>query len=430
MDIPNNKILLPKQELPRSWFNVLPELPEPLEPYLGPDGQPLSPSVLEVIFPPSLIEQELSPVIEHPIAEPILKALALWRPTPMVRAYRLEKALGVKSRLYFKDESVSPSGSHKSNTALAQAYFNSQAGIKRLTTETGAGQWGTALAIAAREFGLRVRVFMVRVSLKQKPYRKTIMNLMGAEVLPSPSEATISGRAALAANPETLGTLGLAISEAVEEAANQSDTNYALGSVLNHVILHQTIIGLEVQKQLKLAGETPDYLIACHGGGSNFGGLVAPFVPNLKNGEPIKCVAVEPQSCPTLTKGQYRYDKGDAAGLTPSMPMYTLGTDFQPPAIHAGGLRYHGSSPIISSLLKSKLIQAAAVSADDVFKFAQIFAGSEYIIPAPESAHALAYSCLKALELEQEGKSSTIVFTLSGHGLMDLSAYETSLNGK
>jgi pyridoxal-phosphate dependent TrpB-like enzyme len=424
MTIEDNRILLPKSELPTSWYNVLPDLPEPLGPYLGPDRQPVKPSDLAAIFPPDLIEQEVSPRTVHAIPEPVLEALAIWRPTPLVRARRLERALGVKSRIYFKDESVSPSGSHKSNTAMAQAYFNRKAGVTRLTTETGAGQWGTALAIAARHFGIDVRVFMVKVSLAQKPYRKVIMNMMGAEVFPSPSEVTKAGREALAKDPGSLGTLGLAISEAVEEAVGRPDTNYVLGSVLNHVILHQTVIGQEVQKQLAAAGEKPDFLIACHGGGSNFGGLVAPFVPSLKAGERITAIAAEPASCPTLTKGEFTYDAGDTAGFTPLMPMYSLGTAFQPPAIHAGGLRYHGAAPIVSSLLKSGLIQAQAVSAEDVFKFAKTLAWSEYVIPAPESAHALAVTCLKALELEREGRSACLVFTLSGHGLLDLSAYD------
>ncbi|MDR2443819.1 MAG: TrpB-like pyridoxal phosphate-dependent enzyme [Deltaproteobacteria bacterium] len=426
MTIEENRILLPKSELPASWYNVLPELPEPLGPYLGADQKPVEPSALAAIFPKALIEQEMSNQSIHPIPAPVLEALALWRPTPLIRAKRLEKALGVKSRIYFKDESVSPSGSHKSNTAMAQAYYNRQEGITRLTTETGAGQWGTALAIAAKHFGIDVRVFMVKISLTQKPYRKVIMNMMGAEVFPSPSEVTKAGRDALAKDPQALGTLGLAISEAVEEAASRPDTNYVLGSVLNHVILHQTVIGQEVQKQLALAGEKPDYLIACHGGGSNFGGLVAPYVPMIKSGEKITAIAAEPISCPTLTAGKFTYDAGDTAGFTPLMPMYSLGTDFQPPAIHAGGLRYHGASPIVSSLLKSGVIKAQAVTAEQVFKFAKLLANSEYIIAAPESAHALAVTCLKALELESLGQSACLVFTLSGHGLLDLSAYESA----
>ncbi|MDR1486907.1 MAG: TrpB-like pyridoxal phosphate-dependent enzyme [Deltaproteobacteria bacterium] len=427
MPLQEYKIYLPKNEIPTSWYNILPDLPEPLGPYLTPDRLPVAPSALAGIFPQSLIEQELSDERDHKIPEEVLEALAIWRPTPLVRAVRLEKALGVKSRIYYKDESVSPSGSHKSNTAMAQAYYNKQAGIKRLTTETGAGQWGTALSIATKHFGLDVRVFMVKVSLEQKPYRKVIMNLMGAEVFPSPSTVTKVGREALNKDPDTLGTLGLAISEAVEEAASRKDTNYVLGSVLNHVLLHQTVIGLEVKKQLAIAGEKPDYLIACHGGGSNFGGLVTPFIPQILAGDKVKALAAEPESCPTLTKGSFTYDAGDTAGFTPLMPMYSLGTDFKPPAIHAGGLRYHGASPIVSALLKSKLIDATAVSSESVFEFAKLFANSEYVIPAPESAHALAATCLKALELEKLGKPGCLVFTLSGHGLMDLAAYQLNI---
>ncbi|MDR1309348.1 MAG: TrpB-like pyridoxal phosphate-dependent enzyme [Deltaproteobacteria bacterium] len=419
-----NKIILPKSELPTTWYNVLPDLPEPMGPYMTPGGQPVSPSDLAGIFPQALIDQEVSTERIHSIPEPVLEALSIWRPTPLVRARRLEQALGVSSRIYYKDESVSPSGSHKSNTAMAQAFFNRQAGITRLTTETGAGQWGTALAIAAKQFGITARVYMVKVSLEQKPYRKVIMNLMGAEVLPSPSQETQAGRKALEENPKALGTLGLAISEAIEEAASRPDTNYVLGSVLNHVILHQTVIGQEVKKQLAIAGEKPDFLIACHGGGSNFGGLVSPYVTDILSGQKIRAIAVEPESCPSLTAGEFRYDAGDSAGFTPLMPMYTLGTSFQPPAIHAGGLRYHGSSPIVSALLKSKVIEAAAVSAADCFRFAQMLAWSEYVIPAPESSHALALTCLKALELESTGKPGCLVFTLSGHGLLDLAAYQ------
>ncbi|MDR0354595.1 MAG: TrpB-like pyridoxal phosphate-dependent enzyme [Deltaproteobacteria bacterium] len=426
MSLFENKILLPKSELPKFWYNVLPDLPEPMGPYLNADRKPVSPSDLSAIFPQILIEQEVSDQRLHQIPDPVRDALSIWRPTPLVRAKRLENALGVSSRIYFKDESVSPSGSHKSNTAMAQAYFNKEAGITRLTTETGAGQWGTALAIAAKQFGIQARVFMVKISLEQKPYRKILMNFMGAEVLASPSSITEAGRKALKENPEAMGTLGLAISEAVEEAVSRPDTNYVLGSVLNHVILHQTVIGQEVKKQLALIGEKPDYLIACHGGGSNFGGLVAPYVEDILGGkDKITAIAVEPESCPTLTGGKFTYDVGDTAGFTPLMPMYSLGADFQPPAIHAGGLRYHGASPIVSSLLKSKVIEATAVSAADCFKYAQLLYRSELIVPAPESAHALAQTCLTALELEKQGRPGCLVFTLSGHGLLDLAAYQT-----
>ncbi|MDR1312546.1 MAG: TrpB-like pyridoxal phosphate-dependent enzyme [Deltaproteobacteria bacterium] len=421
-------VTLPKAEIPRSWYNVLPDLPEPLEPYLTPDGQPVKPEMLAPIFPEALIEQELSPKPRFDIPEPVLETLARWRPTPLTRAAGLEKALGVRSRIWFKNESVSPSGSHKSNTAMAQAYYNKAAGIKRLATETGAGQWGTALSIAGQAFDLNVRVYMVRISLEQKPGRKTVMNLMGAEVLSSPSDLTEAGRKAKAENPGTLGTLGLAISEAVEDAASRPDTNYSLGSVLNHVLLHQTIIGQELKKQFKAGGIKPDYLVACHGGGSNFGGMAVPFVPEIKDGAKISLIAAEPESCPSLTRGKFAHDFGDAAGLTPMLPMYTLGKDFQPPAIHAGGLRYHGASPIVSALVKSGMVKPEAIGGPELFRYASLFARTEFIVPAPESAHALAAACMKALELEQAGKPGDIVFVLSGHGLLDLSAYEDFIN--
>lgn len=416
-----------KVEVPQAWYNVLVDLPTPIGAYLSPrDRTPIHPDSMRTIFPDSLLEQEFGDRRFYQIPEPVRQALALWRPTPLTRAAALEKALGVKSRIYFKNESVSPSGSHKSNSATVQAYFNKKAGLSRLTTETGAGQWGTALAMACRHFGLDLRVFMVRVSYEQKPYRKIIMNLMDAEVFPSPSPLTKVGREALARDPETSGTLGLAISEAVEEATQRDDTNYALGSVLNHVILHQTVIGLETIQQLESYGEKADYLIACHGGGSNFGGLVAPFVPDLLQGRGPKVIAVEPSSCPTLTKGQMTYDYGDTAGLTPLMPMYSLGVDFQPPAIHAGGLRYHGASPITSALLSEKLIEAQALDTNVIYQYARLFAQTQNIIPAPESSHAVASACMTALELDkQRCQPGTIVFCLSGHGLMDLQAYDS-----
>jgi pyridoxal-phosphate dependent TrpB-like enzyme len=424
MPVEDATIKLPKNEIPRLWYNVLPDLPVPLPPYLGPDNTPVSPEALKAIFPRNLIEQEFSSQRHIDIPEPLVEALSHWRPTPLTRAPKLEKALRVRSKIFYKNESVSPSGSHKSNTALAQAHFNKIEGISRLATETGAGQWGTALSIAGQYFGINVRVYMVRVSLEQKPYRKTIMNIMGAEVLSSPSDLTNAGREAKAKDPDALGTLGLAISEAVEEAASRPDTNYSLGSVLNHVILHQTVIGQEIKKQMSISGLHPDYLIACHGGGSNFGGMAVPFVPEILSGDKINLIAAEPESCPTLTKGKYVHDHGDVAGLTPLLPMYTLGKNFQPPAIHAGGLRYHGASPIVSSLVKSGIAAPTAIASEDLFKFAVMFARSEFIIPAPESAHALAAACLKALELEAAGTPKNIVFVLSGHGLLDLAAYE------
>ncbi|MDR1870887.1 MAG: TrpB-like pyridoxal phosphate-dependent enzyme [Deltaproteobacteria bacterium] len=426
MTIVDNSITLSKSELPQKWRNILPLLPTPLGPYRAPDGSDIPPAALGAIFPAQLIDQEFSPSEWVDIPEPVLEAYARWRPTPLVRARSLEAALKVRSKIYFKNESLSPSGSHKSNTALAQAYYNQAAGIARLATETGAGQWGTALSIAARHFNLAIRVYMVKVSLEQKPYRKTIMSLMGAEVLSSPSQLTQAGRAALAQDPQTPGSLGLAISEAVEEAASRPDTNYSLGSVLNHVLLHQTIIGLEVKKQLASIGQKPDYLIACHGGGSNFGGLVCPFVPEVLAGEKIQLLAAEPAACPSLTQGVYGYDYGDMAKLTPLMPMYSLGADFVPPAIHAGGLRYHGASPIVSALIKDGLAKAETVTAMEAFNRAKLFANTEYLVPAPESSHALALTCQKALDLEEAGTPGVLVFVLSGHGLLDLAAYEAA----
>ena len=412
-------------EVPKAWYNVLVDLPTPIGAYLSPaDRSPMPPEALKAIFPESLIEQEFGDRRFYDIPEPVRQSLAKWRPTPLVRATELEKALGVKSRIYFKNESVSPSGSHKSNSAVPQAYFNKVAGIKKLTTETGAGQWGTALSMACRHFDMGLRVYMVKVSHDQKPYRKIMMNLMDAEVIASPSLLTQAGREALAHDPDCPGTLGMAISEAVEEAAGRADTNYALGSVLNHVVLHQTVIGLETRQQLDAAGDKADYLIACHGGGSNFGGLVAPYVPDLLCGKGPRVIAAEPASCPTLTQGKMDYDYGDVAGLTPLLPMYSLGTDFQPPSIHAGGLRYHGASPITSALLAEKLIEAQAMETAQVYQYARLFAQTENIIPAPESGHAVACACLKALELEKERNPQTIVFCLSGHGLIDLAAYE------
>jgi tryptophan synthase beta chain len=426
--VENNSIILPKNEIPRVWYNVLGDLKTPLEPYLTPDRTPVKPEDLKVIFPEALIEQELSTQKYFDIPEPVLEALTEWRPTPLKRAVKLEAALRLRTHIYYKNESVSPSGSHKSNTAIAQAHFNKVEGIKRLATETGAGQWGTALSIAGQTFGLNIRVYMVKVSLEQKPYRKTIMNLMGAEVLSSPSDLTNAGRTAKAKDPNGLGTLGLAISEAVEEAATNKDTNYSLGSVLNHVLLHQTVIGQEVKKQLELAKVTPTHLIACHGGGSNFGGLVTPFVPDLFAGKKLTLIAAEPESCPTLTQGRFTHDHGDVAGLTPLLPMYSLGKDFQPPAIHAGGLRYHGASPIVSALVKENLVTPRAISSSDLFKYAALFARTEHIIPAPESAHALACACTVAQELDANKTPGVIVFVLSGHGLLDLAAFEDFIN--
>lgn len=415
-------------QVPRAWYNVLVDLPKGIGAYLSPvDRSPLDPSALKTIFADNLVEQEFGDRRFYDIPDPVRQALARWRPTPLTRATELEKALGVRSRIYYKNESASPSGSHKGNSAVPQAYFNKIEGVKKLTTETGAGQWGTALAMACRHFEMGLRVYMVKVSFDQKPYRKIMMNLMDADVVASPSPLTAAGRAVLAKNPDSPGTLGIAISEAVEEAANDPDTNYALGSVLNHVLLHQTVIGLETRQQLELYGEEADWLIACHGGGANFGGLVAPFVPDILVGKGPQVIAVEPAACPTFTQGRMTYDYGDVAGLTPLLPMYSLGVDFQPPAIHAGGLRYHGAAPINSALLAHKLIGAQAIEAEPVYRFARLFAQTEHVIAAPESSHALAGACLKALELEKEGRGACIVFCLSGHGLVDMGYYEAEL---
>ena len=424
-------ITLPAAELPTRWYNVLPDLPAPLAPPLSPaTGQPVTPDELGRIFPPQVIEQEMSQERFIAIPEEVLDILAMWRPTPLVRARRLEAALGTPARIYYKYEGVSPTGSHKPNTAVPQAYFNRLNGIRRLTTETGAGQWGSALAFATRMFGMTCRVYMVRVSYDQKPYRRTFMRLFGAEVFPSPSPHTASGRAILECAPESPGSLGIAISEAVEEAAGRPDTNYALGSVLNHVLLHQTVIGQEAKRQLEMVGETPDFIFGCHGGGSNFGGLALPFVPEIMAGASIRAIAVEPDGCPSLTRGRYAFDYGDTAKLTPMVRMYTLGHDFIPPASHAGGLRYHGASPIISALLHAGAIGAEAVAQGEVFRCAELFAHTEGIVPAPESAHAVAAVVGKAAELREEGRAATILFSLSGHGLFDLGAYEAYLDGR
>jgi tryptophan synthase beta chain len=425
------RITLPVSEMPRSWYNVQADLPVRLHPPLSPaTGKPVSPAELGRIFPPQLLEQEMSGERSIPIPEEVLDILSMWRPTPLVRATRLERALRTPARIYFKHEGVSPTGSHKPNTAVPQAYYNRQHGILRLTTETGAGQWGSALAFATQMLGMSCRVYMVRVSYDQKPYRRTFMRLYGAEVLASPSTNTQAGRAVLAENPDSPGSLGIAISEAVEEAAGREDTNYSLGSVLNHVLLHQTVIGLEAKKQLALVGEVPDFIYGCHGGGSNFGGLALPFVPDILEGAPLRAVAVEPDSCPTLTRGRFAFDYGDTAKLTPIVKMYTLGHDFIPPASHAGGLRYHGAAPLVSALLDAGVIGAQAVGQSEVFAAARLFARTEGIVPAPESAHAIAAVVRQAEELREEGRSAVILFSLSGHGLFDLAAYEAHLDGK
>jgi tryptophan synthase beta chain len=426
----SERITLEPREMPTSWYNIQADLPFDLAPPLSPaTGKPVTFEEMAAIFPPPLIEQEMSRERYVPIPERVLDILSLWRPTPLIRARNLEKALGTPARIYYKFEGVSPAGSHKPNTAVPQAYFNKISGISRMTTETGAGQWGSSLAFACKQFDMTCRVYMVKVSFTQKPYRRTFIRLFGAEVVASPSTLTQSGRDILSRNPDSPGSLGIAISEAVEEAASRSDTNYGLGSVLNHVILHQSVIGLEAKKQMEKVGDYPDYVIGCHGGGSNFGGLAVPFVKDRIEGKKVEAIAAEPASCPTLTRGRYAFDYGDTARLTPIMQMYTLGHDFVPPAVHAGGLRYHGAAPIVSALLHHGLIGAEAVLQSAIFEAAVLFAHTEAIIPAPESAHAIAAVVKKALELKEEGRSAAILFSLSGHGHFDMAAYEAYLNG-
>ncbi len=426
------KINLSESEMPQEWYNIQPDLPRPMPPYLHPaTGQPVGPQDLAPIFPMELIMQEVSQERWIPIPDEVQRIYKLWRPSPLHRAFRLEQALKTPARIYYKNESVSPAGSHKPNTAVAQAYYNKAAGIKRLATETGAGQWGSALSLACNFFDMECTVYMVKVSYYQKPYRRSMMQLWGAEVFPSPTDRTNSGRAILAKTPDTPGSLGMAISEAVEDAATHDDTNYSLGSVLNHVMLHQTVIGLEVKKQLALAGEKhPDVLIGCVGGGSNFAGFCFPFVTDKLKGADIRIIAVEPTACPTLTKGAYAYDFGDTAGLTPLIMMYTLGHNFVPPGIHAGGLRYHGDAPLLCLLVHEKVIEARAVHQVPVFESAQLFARTEGIVPAPETAHALRATVDEAIRCRETGEAKCIVVNFSGHGFLDLAAYDAFLEGK
>jgi tryptophan synthase beta chain len=424
------KILLDEAEIPTHWYNVVADMPHPPAPPLGPDGRPLSPEALGAIFPEALIEQEISATRWIPIPEPVREVYRLWRPTPLYRARRLEEALGTPAKIFYKYEGLSPAGSHKPNTAVAQAYYNRQAGIRRLTTETGAGQWGSALALAGRLFGLEVRVYMVKVSYEQKPFRRSMMQTWGAEVLASPTTLTEAGRRILLQDPHSPGSLGIAISEAVEEAAARRDTNYSLGSVLNHVLLHQTVIGLEAKKQLEKIGEYPDVVIAACGGGSNFGGIAFPFFADKAAGRAVRLVAVEPSSCPTLTKGRYTYDYGDTVGLTPLLKMYTLGHDFVPPGIHAGGLRYHGDSPLVSQLYHEGLLEARAVPQLATFEAGVQFARTEGIIPAPESNHAVRVAIDEALAAKRDGVARTILFNLSGHGHFDMAAYDKYFAGE
>jgi tryptophan synthase beta chain len=426
------KILLSEKELPDRWYNVQADMPNLPKPPLHPvTREPVGPQDLAPIFPTDLILQEVSRERWIDIPDEVRDIYRLWRPSPLHRARRLEKALDTPARIYYKYEGVSPAGSHKLNTAVPQAYYNKKAGVRRLATETGAGQWGAALAQACSFFGLDCTVYMVKVSYHQKPYRRSVMQIFGSEVFASPTDRTASGRAVLAGNPDSPGSLGIAISEAVEDAATHADTNYALGSVLNHVLIHQSVIGLEAKKQMEKAGDYPDVVIACCGGGSNLGGIAMPFAHDrLVEDRKIRLVAAEPSACPTLTRGLCAYDFGDVAGLTPLLWMYTLGKDFMPPGIHAGGLRYHGDSPLVSRMVADGIMEARAYGQTDVFESAVVFARSEGVIPAPEAAHAIHCAVEEALAAREAGTPRVILFNLSGHGLLDLASYDAFLGGR
>ena len=428
----DTKITLPESEIPTHFYNIAPDLPTPLLPPLHPGTkQPIGPDALAPIFPMALIMQEVSQERWIEIPDEVRQIYRLYRPSPLFRARALEEFLDTPARIYYKSEHVSPVGSHKLNTALVQAYANKKEGVKRLATETGAGQWGCALACACRLMGLECMVYMVRISYDQKPYRRIMMKTYGADVVASPSNLTNAGRAMLAEHPDSPGSLGLAISEAVEDAALRDDTKYSLGSVLNHVLLHQTIIGQEAKRQMEIAGDYPDILIGCHGGGSNFAGLVFPFLADKMKGgrKNLRAIAVEPSACPSLTAGARVYDFGDVAGSTPLLMMHTLGHKFIPPPVHAGGLRYHGSAPLVSHLLAANIIEAEAYHQGEIFESAVKFAQCEGTIPAPESAHAIHSAVIHALEAKRAGKPTVILFNLSGHGLFDLAAYASYLDG-
>ena len=430
--MPAKKIFLDEKDIPRQWYNLAADLPTPMQPPLGPDGAPITPNMLSKVFPDNIIEQEVSRERWIDIPEEILEILTLWRPAPLRRALALEKYLKTPARIYYKDESTSPAGSHKPNTAVAQAWYNKKFGIKRLTTETGAGQWGCALAFACNLIGLECKVYMVRISFDQKPLRKIMMQTWGAKCIASPSSDTHSGREILKKMPHTPGSLGIAISEAVEDAVSDKSgkSRYSLGSVLNHVLLHQTIIGLEAKKQLKIAGEKkPDVVIGCVGGGSNFAGIAFPFINDKIHGEKIEIIPVEPTACPTLTKGPFTYDFGDTAGLTPLLPMFTLGHGFIPEPIHAGGLRYHGMAPLVSQAAVEGLIKPRAYDQIKCYESAMLWAKTEGTICAPETSHAIACAIDEAIKARKEGKQKVILFCYSGHGLMDLLGYDKFLSG-
>lgn len=426
----NTKVFLNEDEMPGQWYNIQADLPHPLPPLLDKEGNPIGPDALAPVFPMNLIEQEVSTERWIDIPEPVMAILKLWRPSPLYRAFRLEEALKTPAKIFYKNEGVSPPGSHKPNTAVAQAYYNREFGIKRLTTETGAGQWGSALAMGCKLLGLECKVYMVRISFDQKPFRKIMMKTWGAECLSSPSDQTNAGREILKNLPDTPGSLGIAISEAIEDAVTSENTRYSLGSVLNHVLMHQTIIGLETRKQFEKLGIYPDVVIGCAGGGSNFAGLSFPFICDKINGKEIKIIATEPTSCPTLTRAPFAYDSGDVAMMTPLLPMYSLGHTFVPPPIHAGGLRYHGMAPLVSHVLREGLIEAQGLHQVECYKAAILFAETEGFISAPETAHAIAMAIREANKAKEEGKEKVIVMNWSGHGLMDLTGYDAFLDGK
>jgi tryptophan synthase beta chain len=426
------KYILDETRIPRRWYNIVADLPSPPPPVLHPGTlQPIGPDDLAPLFPMALIMQEVSAEREIDIPEPVREVYRQWRPAPLHRARRLEKVLQTPAKIYYKYEGVSPSGSHKPNTAVPQAFYNAQAGIRKIATETGAGQWGSSLAFAGALFGIDIKVFMVRVSYDQKPYRRALMETYGAKCVASPSSETQSGRAILAKDPKHPGSLGIAISEAVEVAATNDDTKYSLGSVLNHVLMHQTVIGIEAMAQMEMAGDDPDIVIACAGGGSNFAGLAFPFLgAQLRGGRKRRVIAVEPAACPSLTRGKYAFDFGDTAHLTPLVKMHTLGSTFTPPGFHAGGLRYHGMSPLVSHLKELGLIEAVAYHQTKCFEAAVQFARAEGIVPAPESSHAIRCAVDEALQCRSEGRGRTILFNLSGHGHFDMQAYTDYFAGK
>lgn len=426
-------VFLDQSKIPTNYYNILADMPETMAPPLHPGTkEPIGPDDLSAIFPMELIMQEVATDRYIEIPDEVLELYKISRPTPLIRASNLEKYLDTPAKIFFKYEGANPTGSHKTNTSYAQAYYNKRAGIKKLVTETGAGQWGSSLAMACKHFGLECEVFMVKVSYHQKPYRKTLMNLFGAEVHASPSTLTNAGRKVLEADPDSPGSLGIAISEAIEKAVQRDDTNYSLGSVLNHVLLHQTIIGEETRVQFEMIDDYPDVVIGCVGGGSNFGGIAFPFLRDKLNGNhnDLKVIAVEPESCPTITQGKFEYDFGDEACMTPLLKMYTLGHDFIPPSIHAGGLRYHGAAPTISHLHNLGFIEASSYNQATVFDAAMVFAQTEGIVPAPESSHAIKEAIEQALKCKVEGTAKTILFNLSGHGFLDLGAYEMYLDNR